>query len=120
MSVRYRSSLLSDTQLRKVTGILLAVRPSIRPRRVTGRTTLAALLWLVTWGVLHLRWKAREVDTGRICPATLILIALGILGTFPPAWKLFQTIEWRSAVTRLCVLSRAGTLRPDRRRPPHR
>lgn len=55
---------------------------------VTGRTTVAAVLWLVAWGVLHFRWKAREVDTGRIYPATLILIALGILGTFPPVWKL--------------------------------
>ena len=55
---------------------------------VTGRTTVAAVLWLVAWGVLHFRWQAREVDTGRNHPATLLLIALGILGTFPPVWKL--------------------------------
>jgi hypothetical protein len=55
---------------------------------VTGRTTLAAIVWLIAWGVLHNRWKNREMAPGRIWTATVALIGLGVLGTFPPLWGL--------------------------------
>jgi hypothetical protein len=55
---------------------------------VSGRTTLAAIVWLIAWAVLHNRWKAREVAQRRICWVTVTLIALGILATFPPVWRL--------------------------------
>lgn len=55
---------------------------------VSGRTTLATVVWLVAWGVLHNRWKARTIDANRILAVTLALIALGVLGTFPPLWPL--------------------------------
>ena len=55
---------------------------------VSGRTTLATIAWLVAWGVLHHRWKAREVAPGAAGAMTLLLIALGILGTYPPVWGL--------------------------------
>ena len=55
---------------------------------VSGRTTLATIVWLIAWVVLHNRWKAREIAPGRIGAVTLILIALGVLGTFPPVWAL--------------------------------
>src|SRR5688572_28832374 len=54
--------------------------------RVTGRTTLATIVWLMAWGLLHRRWNAREMASGRIYALTLFLVALGILGTFPPIW----------------------------------
>ena len=28
---------------------------------VTGRTTFATIVWLLAWGVLHARWRSREV-----------------------------------------------------------
>jgi hypothetical protein len=55
---------------------------------VTGRTALATVVWLMAWGVLHNRWKAREITPGRVGVVTLILIAVGVLGTFPPVWAL--------------------------------
>jgi hypothetical protein len=55
---------------------------------VSGRTTLATIVWLMAWAVLHNRWKGREIAPGRIGAATLILIAVGVLGTFPPVWAL--------------------------------
>ena len=55
---------------------------------VSGRTTLATIVWLMAWVVLHNRWKAREIAPGRVGAATLILIVLGVLGTFPPVWGL--------------------------------
>jgi multisubunit Na+/H+ antiporter MnhG subunit len=53
---------------------------------VSGRTTLAVVAWLVAWGVLHARWKEREVAAAAVWVVTVILTALGILGTFPPFW----------------------------------
>jgi hypothetical protein len=55
---------------------------------VSGRTTLATIVWLIAWVVLHNRWKAREIAPGRVGAVTLSLIALGVLGTFPPVWGL--------------------------------
>jgi len=55
---------------------------------VSGRTTLALVVWLVAWGVLHSRWKARDVDASRTLTMTLVLVVLGVLGTFPPLWQL--------------------------------
>jgi hypothetical protein len=56
---------------------------------VSGRTTLAAVVWLIAWGVLHVRWHEREMPPGRLYATTMILIALGVLGTFPPLWHVF-------------------------------
>jgi hypothetical protein len=53
---------------------------------VTGRTTLAILVWLVAWAILHARWRKREVDAGRVGSYVIVLTALGIVGTFPPFW----------------------------------
>lgn len=55
---------------------------------VSGRTTLATIVWLVAWAVLHNRWKGRDIAPGRVGAVTLTLIALGVLGTFPPVWGL--------------------------------
>jgi hypothetical protein len=57
---------------------------------VSGRTTLAVVIWLLAWALLHFRWRDRIVHAGRVWAVTLILIALGILGTFPPIWSLFS------------------------------
>jgi hypothetical protein len=56
---------------------------------VSGRTTLAVVSWLVAWAMLHLRWRTGEVLPGRVYAITLILIVLGVLGTFPPLWDVF-------------------------------
>src|SRR5688572_16669454 len=46
---------------------------------VSGRTTIATIVWLMSWGVLHYRWKAREIAPVRAYAVTLILVALGVL-----------------------------------------
>jgi len=57
---------------------------------VSGRTTLAAVVWLVVWGFLHRRWRDRHVEPRGVYPAALVLTVLGIIGTFPPLWGLFS------------------------------
>jgi len=56
---------------------------------VTGRTTLAVVVWLIAWAILHWRWRTHELEPRPVYGATLVLIALGLLGTFPPFWGLF-------------------------------
>lgn len=56
---------------------------------VSGRTTLAAVVWLVAWAALHARWKQTHVDAQRVHAVTLLLVVLGLVLTFPPVWGLF-------------------------------
>ena len=55
---------------------------------VSGRTTFAAVTWLIGWAVLHSRWKARQLESNRVYTATLVLTALGIVLSFPPVWQI--------------------------------
>ena len=55
---------------------------------VSGRTTLAMVIWLATWAVLHRRWKDRSPAPGRVHAATVTLVLLGLLLAFPPVWAL--------------------------------
>ncbi|HEX6925285.1 MAG TPA: hypothetical protein VF167_07635 [Longimicrobiaceae bacterium] len=54
---------------------------------VSSRTTAAVLIWLVSWGALHLRWRDSELNPRMITIGTLLLVLLGLLGTFPPFWE---------------------------------
>ena len=56
---------------------------------VSGRTTFAVAVWLGAWAALHVRWRTREVAPAPVYVATLVLTALGVLGTFPPVWGVF-------------------------------
>ena len=55
---------------------------------VSGRTTLAAVIWLIGWAVLHSRWKDRQIESRGVPLLSLILIGLGIVLTLPPVWRL--------------------------------
>ena len=55
---------------------------------VSGRTTFAALIWLIGWAALHSRWKDRHIESRRVNTATVLLIGLGVLLCFPPVWGL--------------------------------
>jgi hypothetical protein len=55
---------------------------------VTGRTTLAIVVWLLAWGGLHARWRSREVAPQAVFIWTVVLIGFAVLGTFPPLWGL--------------------------------
>jgi hypothetical protein len=56
---------------------------------VSGRTTFAIVIWLAAWALLHARWSGREIGVRPVLSATVVLVALGILGTFPPVWSMF-------------------------------
>ena len=56
---------------------------------LSGQTTIAVLAWLVAWGILAWRWQHRQVKFTRVFMVTLLLIGLGLVGTFPPFYHLF-------------------------------
>lgn len=57
---------------------------------VTGRTALGVVIWLAAWGVLHARWKASDVDAGRVHALTALLAIVGIVLCLPPVWGLVR------------------------------
>ena len=56
---------------------------------LSGVTTVAIVIWILTWGILEWRWRNRTVAIGRISVVALALLALSLLLTFPPVVDLF-------------------------------
>lgn len=56
---------------------------------LSGVTTTAILLWLLTWGILEWRWRTKTVAMGRTNAIALLLLGLSLLLTFPPFVDLF-------------------------------
>ena len=56
---------------------------------LSGRATFACVVWLAAWLVVHNRWHDRTVAPSPVWLTTIMLTALGLLGTFPPFWSLF-------------------------------
>jgi hypothetical protein len=56
---------------------------------LSGKVILSTIVFVVTWAVLGLMWRGREVNFGRAFGAALIFLALGFVLTFPPVFELF-------------------------------
>jgi hypothetical protein len=56
---------------------------------LSGVTTCAILVWLMSWAILHRRWSGRMVALGGVVTAALTLLGLSLLLTFPPIADLF-------------------------------
>ncbi len=57
---------------------------------LAGKTTVATAIYVIAWLVLHLRWRSRVIDPGRILTTTLYLMAIALALTFPPFYMLFH------------------------------
>jgi hypothetical protein len=51
---------------------------------LSGVTTAALLVYAGAWGLLAIRWRRADPPLMRIAAASAVLVALGLLGTFPP------------------------------------
>ncbi|MBF0529368.1 MAG: hypothetical protein HQK55_08875 [Deltaproteobacteria bacterium] len=56
---------------------------------LSGKTLLGVLVWAISWAVLNGRWKKQSVNFSKMFVITLVLVGLGLLGTFPPFFDLF-------------------------------
>lgn len=52
----------------------------------SGKETITAVVWLVSWGLLHLALRKRHVDPRPWFGVALVLVLLGVLGIWPPVW----------------------------------
>lgn len=51
---------------------------------LSGVSSVAILLWLAAWFVLARRWRAKSVAIVKVNATAFLLLALGLLLTFPP------------------------------------
>jgi hypothetical protein len=56
---------------------------------LSGRSTFAVGIWLIAWAALHGMWKGRHIEARRVAAATITLVALAVIATFPPLWAVF-------------------------------
>jgi hypothetical protein len=56
---------------------------------LSGKTIMTVIVWLVAWIVLHVVYRSRPFETRRALTISLVLIGLGVLGTFPTFFQAF-------------------------------
>lgn len=56
---------------------------------LAGKTLMTVIVWLVAWAGLHLWLRGKAHETTRALSIAVVLIALGVLGTFPIFFQLF-------------------------------
>lgn len=57
---------------------------------LSGVTTVAIIIWLLSWYVLNRQWRTKTVAMGTVNVAAFIGLAIGLLLTFPPFMDLLQ------------------------------
>jgi len=60
---------------------------------LSGKTIGAVVVWIIAWVVLHLMYRDKALESRRALTVSLILIALGALGTFPIFFQAFAPAE---------------------------
>jgi hypothetical protein len=56
---------------------------------LSGKVVITILSFAISWVVLHVVWRGKEVNFGRIFGVALILVAAGFILTFPPVFDVF-------------------------------
>jgi hypothetical protein len=56
---------------------------------LSGKAIVSSVIYLVAWPNLHYRLRDKQVDLYKAFMITILLVALGIIGTFPPVYQLF-------------------------------
>jgi hypothetical protein len=65
----------------------LALDDGVGP--LSGKTIYAVVVWIVAWVVLHFVYRDKEVESRKALTTALILIAIGVVGTFPIFFQAF-------------------------------
>lgn len=56
---------------------------------LSGVSSCAILVWLLSWAALEWRWGRKTVDARLIHAVAIVLLALSLVLTFPPVGDLF-------------------------------
>lgn len=57
---------------------------------LSGKTTVAVIVFFLSWVVLHYVFKRKAISLNTAFIVTLVLLALGLLLTFPPVFLTFE------------------------------
>jgi hypothetical protein len=57
---------------------------------LSGVTTVAIALWLITWVALAARWRTKNLAFGKVTVVAFVFLGLGLLLTFPPIGDLIR------------------------------
>jgi hypothetical protein len=58
---------------------------------LSGKTVFGSGAFLVSWAILHGLWREKAPPVRAVVIATAVLLALGLLGTFPPFFEAFAS-----------------------------
>ena len=58
---------------------------------LSGKVGFTVIVYLVAWGILAYLWRGKEVDFRKTLIASLVLVGLGFLFTFPPVFLAFES-----------------------------
>lgn len=72
-------------------GIKLFLTLSAPVGPLSGKTTVAVIAFLVSWVILHYIFRSRPIKLATSFIITLIMIALGLVLSFPPVFLLFES-----------------------------
>lgn len=56
---------------------------------LSGKVVMAVIAFAISWIVLHVVWRGKEIDFNRAFVASAVLVGLGFLLTFPPVFQAF-------------------------------
>jgi hypothetical protein len=60
---------------------------------LSGETIIAIAVYIVAWAGLGLFWRRSDPPLVPVAVVTALLVAVGLLGTFPPFFRLFGVEE---------------------------
>ena len=84
-------------------GIIVTAAEAMHPLRnvltfsnavgpLSGKTTVTMVAWLGVWAVIHRLWRERNVHFRPVAVATVVLVIVGLLGTFPPVFDFINEL----------------------------
>jgi hypothetical protein len=60
---------------------------------LSGETIIAVAVYFLSWAVLAFLWRRSDPPLLPVAVVTAVLVAAGLLGTFPPFFRLFGVEE---------------------------
>jgi hypothetical protein len=60
---------------------------------LSGKVGLAVIAFIVSWVILHLVWRGKEMNFRNAFIVSLVLVGIGFALTFPPIFLLFAPAE---------------------------
>jgi len=58
---------------------------------LAGKTIGAVIVFLIVWAVLHAMWKDKDPDSKKVFVWTWVLLAIGVVLTFPIFFQMFAS-----------------------------